>query len=145
LENTPGWKRAASAAFFVLPQLILFPAWLDGWIFIPYLRTKEVHLMEMSANPPMPPSLERVAGLLEKQIAESHQWVLSLFNYAGNEKHPLPTELQLVIVKSAVRLMQANASAASALKRLHGTRHTVAVEGDTPRAKNEKQMGTSDA
>jgi hypothetical protein len=102
---------------------------------------------EISTTPPIPPALERVAGLLEKQIAESYDWVLSLFRYAGNEKNPLPTELQLTVVKSAVRLTQANASAASALKRLHGTesRHTVAVEGDTPVAKNEKRMGTSDA
>jgi hypothetical protein len=93
----------------------------------------------------MTPSLERVASLLEKQITESHHWVMSLFNYAGNEKHPLPTELQLVVVKSAVRLIQVNASAASALKRLHGTqsRHTVAV--DTPSAKSEERMGTSNA
>jgi hypothetical protein len=102
-------------------------------------------MQEIQGSPTIPPALERVAGLLEKQIAESHDWVLSLFRYAGNEKDPLPTELQLTVVKSAVRLMQANASAASAMKRLHGTRHTVAVEGDTHAAKNDKRMGTSDA
>ncbi|HEY1837302.1 MAG: hypothetical protein WBQ17_03175 [Rhizomicrobium sp.] len=104
-------------------------------------------MSEMPANQPMPPVLKRVSTLLEQQIAESHAWVLSLFKYAGSKDRPLPTELQLVVVKSAVRLMQANASAASALQRLHGTqsRHTVAVEGDTPQAKNEKQMGTRDA
>lgn len=104
-------------------------------------------MSETSTNPPMPPTLRRVAGLLETQIMESHRWVMSLFEYAGNEEHPLPTELMLTVMKSAVRLMQVNASAASALKRLHGTesRHTVAVEGDTPVAENEKRMGTSDA
>jgi hypothetical protein len=97
-------------------------------------------MLDTQANPPIPPALERVADLLEKQIAESHGWVLSLFHYAGNEKHPLPTELQLTVVKSAVRLMQANASAASALKRLYGTesRHTVEVkEGDTQEQKSK--------
>jgi hypothetical protein len=102
-------------------------------------------MYESQENPSIPPALERVAGPLEQQIAESHAWVLSLFRYASNEENPLPAELQLTVVKSAVRLMQANASAASAMKRLHGTHHTVAVEGNTPSAKTEKRMGTSDA
>ena len=104
-------------------------------------------MSETPTNPPLQPALGRVAGLLEKQITESHHWVMSLFKYAGNQEHPLPTELQLTVMKSAVRLMQVNASAASALKRLHGTesRHTVAVQGDTPSAKSEKRMGTPDA
>ena len=70
---------------------------------------------------------------MEQQIAESHDWVVSLFRYAGRQDDPLPMEMQFTVVNTATRLMQANASAASALKRLHGTesRHTVAVE-ETP-------------
>lgn len=106
--------------------------------------------MEAQGNQPPNPQLNRVATLLEGQIAETHSWVMSLFRYAGNEDKPLPMDSQFAIINAATRLMQANASAASALMRLHGTqsRHTVEVregevkEGDTP-AQNLKTNGNA--
>jgi hypothetical protein len=101
--------------------------------------------METRGSQPPNPQLDRVATLLEGQIAETHSWVMSLFRYAGNEDKPLPMDVQFAVMNAATRLMQANTSAALALKRLHGTesRHTVEVrEGDTP-AQNLKTNGNA--
>lgn len=100
-------------------------------------------MQQIQTKSTVPPPLERVAGLIEKQVAESHGWVLSLFQYAADEERDLPIHLKIAVVQAAMRLMQANASAASAMQRLHGTRHAVAE--DSPPAKNDKRMGTSDA
>ena len=71
---------------------------------------------------------------LAQQIGACHDSVMAVFKFAANEASP---DKQMSAMLAATRMMQANAAAASALKRLKsdGTRHTVTVAregGDTP-------------
>jgi len=65
--------------------------------------------------------------LLQEQIEECHYAAMGVFRYARDGV--ADPDLQMGAMKSATRLIQATASAASALKRLYGSesRHTVTV------------------
>jgi hypothetical protein len=80
---------------------------------------------------PPDPALSHVAALLCRQIEECHQMVLSVFDLA--RERIADEGGQLEAMKTATRLMQAGAAAASALKRLHGTEshHKITLQHET--------------
>ena len=63
------------------------------------------------------------ADRLAEQLAACHDAVMAVFKFAG--EHP-DTAVQLDAMKTAPRMMQANAAAATAIKRLKDgeSRHT---------------------
>ena len=73
------------------------------------------------------PAIDRVSTMLLEQIDECHAAVVGIFRYASGPT--MTADRQISAMTAATRLMQASASAASALKRLKGTesRHTVTV------------------
>jgi len=81
-----------------------------------------------------PDQFADVAALLRAEIVECHQSVLDIFNFSRRTDGKINYAVQMDAMKTATRLMQASATAANALKRLAGTRHSVSVdkpEGDT--------------
>ncbi len=90
-----------------------------------------------------PIRLTHVAELLESELRECHDAVMSAFHFAA-QSHP--AEMQLVAMKAASRMMQSTAQAALALQRLHnpGTHHTVTVEGGrVPTPEKSKTNGAA--
>ncbi|HEY5337104.1 MAG TPA: hypothetical protein VIJ85_02785 [Rhizomicrobium sp.] len=84
----------------------------------------------MSANTQADPDLKAVAAMLREQIEQCHDMARGLYDSvcAPHTTRPLQEET----MKTLTRLVQASASAASALKRLKGSesRQTITVERD---------------
>jgi hypothetical protein len=83
--------------------------------------------------------LDLAAAHLAEELSECHAVVMAAFKFAA--AHPNP-DVQLNAMQAATRMMQANAAAASALKRLkeEGGRHTFTYvhEGAPPTPKKSK-------
>jgi len=96
----------------------------------------------MEENQSKPEQFADVAALLRDEIMECHQSVLDLFTFARRTDGKINYAIQMDAMKTATRLMQASATAANALKRLAGTRHTVSVEkeGDTTPHKSKTNV-----
>jgi hypothetical protein len=84
-----------------------------------------------------------VAALLREEIEECHQSVMDIFTFSRRRDGNINYAVQMDAMKTATRLMQASATAANALKRLSGTRHTVSVDkpvGDTHPLKSKTNV-----
>jgi hypothetical protein len=88
---------------------------------------KERPMTAVTAEAAPDAALEEVAELLSEQIQECHRVIKGLFKQVSDPT--LDYAMQLVTLRHAGSLMQASASAASALKRLKGqeSRHLITV------------------
>lgn len=78
--------------------------------------------------PQSDPVLDQAMELLHAELCECHSAVMGAFRFAFENQD---SRVQLESMKTASRMMQASAMAASALGRLRrpGTHHTVTVRG----------------
>lgn len=101
----------------------------------------------MSETQPNPPQPTGVAELLENELYECHAAVMGAFRFAAEARD---ADIQLNVMKTATRMMQAAAQAAIALQRLRspGTHHTVTVRevqegGRVPTPEKSKTNGAA--